>query len=187
MADQAPIPGRMTSALPDETAAVERELRAALRERRPIQHYVDVLYSAVLLDMLDGVRTELAQLTVETGRVLAERGEEISALTAERDRLRQREAWRMTRTYDAMAAELSQVTTERNRLAREVDALARQVRDVRDYADTIEEVEGGAGWEAIVSDLRGIVGWTAAARAAAEDAAWDDAVEATAQAEDGAS
>ncbi len=80
---------------------------------------------AGLLDVKDQlvVRVEeakdrVADLALDASRVLAERGEEIAALTAERDRL------------------------------------AAQVQRIRDYADVIEEVEGGDGWQAIVLDLR---------------------------------
>jgi hypothetical protein len=43
-------------------------------------------------------------------------------------------------------------------LRKDRDRLARQVQQARFLADTIEEVQGGDGWEAIVRDLRGICG-----------------------------
>jgi hypothetical protein len=110
---------------------------------------------------------QLAQVAIETGRVLAERGEEIAGLTAERDRLRELATQQLADLYDRMAAELDQATAERGRLAG-------QVQRVRDLCDgrfvmvpvgvVLAELDGGE-----------------AARAAADDAAWDDAVEATAQ------
>lgn len=100
--------------------------------------------------------------------VLAERlqawdegGRAVPVVEAARGLLVEHERMRAAHGREMFAAGEAVGTVLRNReeaiaaLTAERDRLAGQVQD---YADTVEEVEGGDGWEAIVADLRRIVG-----------------------------
>lgn len=113
---------------------------------------------------------------------LAHREEAIAALTAERDRL--------ARQLDAERSRSASTSAALDRTLEARDRLAAQVQRVRDHRDSYlgDDIvhTGCIDGSCNVCIADGITRALDGGQAAADDAAWDDAVEATAQPEDGA-
>ncbi len=127
---------RMAGAAQADRAALRVEIEAVGRELVETRDNRDRL--------VDEHGARLAQVAVETGRVLAERGEEIAALTAERDRavtgVRVLDDLRMAEIRDLTADRDRQATRLQNMAAtieRERDEAFGQVQRVREWAEGI--------------------------------------------------